>query len=119
MVASGGGERCRAPSSAATEVLDIGAGLDAAACADGGTVQRGSGTRKIKLALQRPALRQTVNKASVKNIAGAGSVHCLDAICGGVVKLRAVPGEHAFFAPGGGRGDASIAIPGGGGRRGR
>src|SRR5580698_8288879 len=49
--------------------------LDASAGADAGAVQRGCGAGKVELARQGPALQQTVDKAGVEDVAGAGGVH--------------------------------------------
>src|SRR5260370_14952205 len=73
-------------------------GLYSAAGADGGAVERGGGAGKIELALQGPALQEPVNKTGVKNVSGASSVNGLDAKRGGVVELRTVPRQYAFFA---------------------
>src|SRR5258708_26552755 len=86
------------PSAGGHQLLDGCDGLDAAAGADGGAVERGRGTGKIELLLQGPALQESVNKACVKNICGAGGVNWLHAKSGGIVELRPVPGQYAFFA---------------------
>lgn len=83
------------------EVLDGVDGVDAAAGADGGAVEGGSGAGEIELALQGPILQEAVDEAGVKNVSGAGSVHCLDAKSSGVMELLPVPGQNAFFAESG------------------
>src|SRR5712664_2343470 len=88
----------RMPSAGGHQLLDGRDGLDAAAGADGGAVERGRGTGEIELPLHRPALQESVNKARVKNVSGAGGVNGLHAKSGGVVELRPVPGQYAFFA---------------------
>jgi len=72
--------------------------LDTAAGADGRAVEGGGGAGEIELALQGPALQESVNKTRVKNIPGARGVHCLDAKGSGVVELLPVPGQNPFFA---------------------
>src|SRR5262245_38139089 len=69
---------------------------DAAAGADGGAVERGGGASEVELLLQGPALQKRVNEPGVEEIASAGGVHGFDVKGGGVVELRAVPGEHAI-----------------------
>src|SRR5258708_4525082 len=73
-------------------------GLDSATGADGGAIERGGGAGEIELPLQMPALQEAVDEARVKNVSGAGGVDGLDAKSGGIVELRPVPGQYAFFA---------------------
>src|SRR6266704_1135865 len=88
----------RVASAGGDEALDGVYGLDATAGADGGAVERGSGAGKIELALQRPPLEQTIDKAGVKNVTSAGGVHRLNSKCRGIVEARAVAGQYTFFA---------------------
>ena len=73
------------------EALDGIDGLDAAAGADGGAVEGGGSAAEIELALQGPALQETVDEASVKNVSGAGGVKRLDAERRCVVETRPIP----------------------------
>src|SRR6266478_2888351 len=66
--------------------------------ADGGAVERGGGAAEIELPLQGPALQETVDEASVKNVSGAGGVDGLDAEGSGVVEVLAIPSQYAFLA---------------------
>src|SRR5216684_5815974 len=77
----------RMPSAGGHQLFNGCDGLDAAAGADGGAVERGCGAGEIELALQRPALQNTVDKASVKNVSGAGGVYRLHTKSGGVMEL--------------------------------
>src|SRR5713226_4895707 len=86
------------PSAGGHQLFDCCDGLDAAAGADGGAVEGGGGAGEIELALQGPTLQEPVNEACVKNVSGAGGVNGLHAKSGGVVELRPVPGQYAFFA---------------------
>jgi hypothetical protein len=88
----------RMPSAGGHQLLDGCDGLDATAGADGGAVERGRGAGEIELPLQGPALQEPVDEARVKNVSGAGSVNRLHAKSGGVVELRSVPSQYAFFA---------------------
>src|SRR5437899_5805108 len=83
------------------EVLNFGDGVNGAASADGGAIERGGGAGQIELLLQRPALQQCVNESGVKNIARAGSVHCLGLKSRLAVELLAVPSEYAILTQSG------------------
>src|SRR5260370_1792644 len=85
-------------SAGSDEALDGVHGLNAAAGADGGAVEGGGGAGKIELALQGPALQEPVNKSRMKNISGTSGVNRLHAKSTGVVELRPVPCQYAFFA---------------------
>src|SRR5712692_7435887 len=87
----------RMSSASGDEVLDGVDGVNSAAGADCGAVERGRGTGKIELALQGPALQESVDKTCVKNVSGAGGVNGLHAKSGGVMELRAIPGQYTFF----------------------
>ena len=80
------------------EALDGVDGLDAAAGADGSAVERSGSAAEIELALQRPALQESVNEARVKNISGSGGIHGFHAKSSGVGEARAIPSQYAFFA---------------------
>ena len=82
------------------EVLDGGDGVDAGAGAEGGAVEGGGGAGEIELAGQGPALQEAVDEGGVEDVSGARGVDRLDVEGGGVVELRTVPGEDAFFAEG-------------------
>src|SRR6266436_133280 len=86
-VARGGVARACCP-----EAFDALHGLDAAACTNSRTVQRGGGTGEFELALQRPTLKQPVDESRVKNVARSGGVHRLHMKGRSVVELCAVPG---------------------------
>src|SRR6266702_1821031 len=88
----------RVASAGGDEALDGFDGLDATAGADGGAVERGGGAGEIELLLQEPTLQESVNKARMKNVTSAGGVHRLNSKCRGVVELRPVPCQYAFFA---------------------
>src|SRR6266702_4463224 len=88
----------RVASAGGDEALDGFDGLDATAGADGGAVERGGGAGKIELARQGPTLQESVNKARMKNVSGAGGVNRLHTKSGCVMELRSVPGQNAFFA---------------------
>lgn len=92
-VAGGGGEK----------MLDGGERRDAAAGADAGAIERGGGASEIKLLLQGPALQKRVDEAGMEQVAGSGGVHGVNLKGRRVVKLRAVPREHAVGAERGGR----------------
>src|SRR5260370_7156323 len=72
-------------------------GLDSSTGADGGAIERGGGAGEIELPLQMPALQESVDEARVKNVSRAGGVNRLHAKSGGVVELRPIPGQYAFF----------------------
>src|SRR3954471_1190548 len=80
------------------QVLDFGECGDVAAGAYSGAVEGGGGAGEFELARQRPGLQQSINKAGVEDVAGAGGVDGFNAECRGVVELRAVVGEDAFGA---------------------
>src|SRR5882724_9390620 len=102
------------PGASGHEALDGFDGLDAPTCANSGAVQRGGGTRKLELALQRPALQQRVDKSRMKNVSRSRGVHGLNAKGWSIVELRAVPSEHTFFAQScGGEPAAKPALHGG------
>jgi len=86
------------PSAGGDEVLDGGDGLDAGAGAEGGAIEGSGGAGEIELAGQGPALQEGVYEGGVEDVSGASGVDRLDAEGGGVVELRAVPGEDALFA---------------------
>src|SRR5258708_27239886 len=86
------------PGASGDEMLDGVDGLNAAAGADSGAVEGGGGAGEIELALQGPALQESIDKASVKDVSGAGGVNGLDSKRGGVVELLSVPGQNSFFA---------------------
>jgi len=77
-------------------------GLDAASGSGFGAVQGCGGAGEIELALEWPALEQSVDEAGVEDVSCAGGVGDGDAVGGGVVELLAIPGEDAFFAERGG-----------------
>ena len=79
-------------------MFDLGQRGDVAARADSGAVESGGGAGEFELARQRPALQQSIDKTCVEDVAGAGGVDGIDAKCWGVVELRAVVGEDAFWA---------------------
>jgi len=96
------------------EALDGVDGGDAATRADCRAVQRGRGTGKVELLLQRPALQKRVDEASVKQVASASRVDCFHMKRWRVVELGAIPGEHAVGAEsGGGEAAAEAAMNGG------
>lgn len=96
------------------EMVDGGERGDAAAGAGGGAVEGGGGASEVELLLQRPALQKRVDEAGVEEVAGAGSVHGVNLEGGGVVELRAVPGENAVSAErGAGEAAAETFVHGG------
>ena len=65
---------------------------DAAARADAGAVEGGSGAGKVKLTRERPALEQAIDESRMEDVASAGGVGNGDAIGGARVELVAIPG---------------------------
>ena len=96
------------------EPFDAFNGLNTAAGADGGAVERSRGAGEIELALHRPALQEPVDKARVKNVSRAGGVNWLHAKSGGVVESRPVPGQYPRFAQCGSGEAAAKTFPKGG-----
>src|SRR5437867_165025 len=80
------------------EFFDALDGLNATTRTHCGTVQRGSGTGKIKLTWQPPALQKPIDKSSVKDVAGASGVHSLHAKSWRVMELRAIPREDPLLS---------------------
>ena len=80
------------------EMLDGSQRGDAAAGSDSGAVERGGSAGEVELLLQGPALQKRVDEASVEEVARAGRVDGPNLKGGSVMKLRAVPGEHAVGA---------------------
>jgi hypothetical protein len=60
------------------EAFDLRDGVNAAAGADSGAIECGSGAGEIELLLQRPTLQKRVDKSGMKNIACAGGIDGLD-----------------------------------------
>ena len=89
------------------EMLDGGERGDVAAGANGGAVEGGGGAGEVELFLQGPALEKRVDEAGMEEVAGAGGVHGVHVKRGGVMELRAVPGEDAVGAECGG-GEAAV-----------
>src|SRR5919108_940307 len=110
------GEDGRVARAGCEEMIDGGEGRDSAAGANGGAVECGGGTGEVELLLQRPALQKRVDEAGVEEVARAGGVHGINLKGGGVVELRAVPGEDAVGAEGG-RGEAATEAAMHGGKR--
>ena len=83
-------------------MCDFGERADAAAGADGGAIESGSGAGKFELAGRGPVLEERVNERCVENIAGAGGVRDVDVERGGVVEIRAIKSEDAVVTERGG-----------------
>src|SRR5439155_11206870 len=66
--------------------------------ADCRTVQGGGSAREIELPLHRPALQETIDKPGVEDITSPRGVYRLDAIGSCIMKLPAVPRQHAVVA---------------------
>src|SRR5713226_3478235 len=92
------GQNWGVASSGGNEMLDGVDGLNATAGADGGAVEGGGGAGEIELLLQGPTLQESIDKAGVKDVTGAGGVNGLDSKRGGVVELLSVPGQNSVFA---------------------
>jgi hypothetical protein len=60
-------------------------------------IQSGGGAGEIELALKRPVLKQSIDESSVKNISRAGGVNDRNTVGSGVVKLLAIPCQHAVL----------------------
>ncbi len=67
---------------------------------ESGAVESGSGAGEVKLAGQRPALQEPIDKSGVKDIAGSSRVHRLHLESGRVVELQSIPRKDAFVAQG-------------------
>ncbi len=89
-------------SASGDEVLDGVDGVNAAAGADGGAVERGGGAGKFELARRRPVLEERVDEGGVKNVAGASRVRNVDVEGRRIKELGTVEGEDAIVAQGGG-----------------
>src|SRR5882724_2468696 len=82
------------------QVLDGVNGVYAGAGAEGGAVEGGGGAGEIELAGQGPALQEGVDEGGVEDVAGTGGIDGIDAEGGGVVALRAIPGQDTVFSEG-------------------
>src|ERR1022692_166340 len=77
-------------------------GLDAAAGAGGRAVERCSGAGEVKLAIEGPALVETVDKTGVEDVSGPSCIDDRNAIGPAVEMVVSIPGKHAVRAEGGG-----------------